>query len=129
MPRLVAPAEDERRKRLVGMWRRSGASAPEFAKRHGVSAWQLYAWAKRAGGDGTPEPQRRARSPRKSRRRSRHAGIDILPVRLLADQVRSPVPDAAVVEVQFRGGEVVRVLGEVPVERVRAVVTAVLAAC
>ncbi len=127
MPRSVAPAERERRKRLIASWRRRGESAQEFARRRGVSVWKLYARTRRAGDDGPTDRQRRAGSPRKSRRPSGQSGIDILPVRLLADRVGTPA--AAVVEVQLRGGEVVRVAGEVSIERVRAVVTAVLEAC
>lgn len=129
MARSVGRAEREQRRRLVVRWQGSGESAPEFAKRHGVSSWQLYAWAKQTGGRGPAERQRGVASRREHGGPSEGPGIDILPVRLVADRVSTPVPAAAVVEVQLRGGEVVRVVGEVPMERVRAVVTAVLAAC
>lgn len=101
----------------------------EFAKRQGVSAWKLYAWARQAEEDGPPHRQRGSGSPRRSGRPNGGPGVDILPVHLVAEQVGKPVPAAAVVEVQLRGGELVRVVGDVPVERVRAVVTAVLEAC
>jgi hypothetical protein len=40
-----------------------------------------------------------------------------------------PAPAEGIVEIRLRGGDVVRVVGEVSVERLRAVVTAVRQAC
>lgn len=121
MARSVSPVEAERRARLVARWRESGESASEFARRHGVSAWMLYAWAKRSGS--------RQLGPKRRGGPGSAGRMDLLPVRLVGERVSASAPSGPVVEVQLRGGEVIRVVGDVPVERVRAVVTAVLEAC
>jgi hypothetical protein len=57
--------------------------------------------------------------------------LDLIPVQLVGDErpVSSPVPFEGVVEIQLRGGDVVRVVGEVPVERLREIVAAVRQSC
>jgi transposase-like protein len=130
MAKAVPSAEVERRERVVASWRASGASAPEFARRHGVSRWALYRWASRV--EKGVRHQRRGRSnvERVVAQQGGAPSLDLMPVQLLdrpADQV-APAADARV-EIQLRTGEVVRVIGEVPAERVRAVVAAVLATC
>ena len=124
--RTIGAGERERRKRLVARWRRSGQSAAEFADRHGISQWALYSWAKQLGAG----PKRR-RPPQRSVRRSTTAGASgFIPVRLVGDEHADPPARAeGVVEIQLRGGDVVRVVGEVSAERLRAVVTAVRQAC
>jgi len=120
----IGAGERERRKRLVAKWRRSGQSAAAFAEGHGISQWALYSWAKQAG----TGPSRR-RAPRRSVRRSTAAGDPgFIPVSLVGDEDSDP-PTEGVIEIRLRGGDVVRVLGEVGAERLRAVVTAVRQAC
>ena len=124
--RTIGPGERERRKRLVAGWRRSGRSAAEFGERHGISQWVLYAWAKQLGA----RPNRR-RQQRRGVRRSTTARVPgFIPVRLVGDEHADPPTRAeCIVEIQLRGGDVVRVVGEVSTERLRAVVTAVRQGC
>jgi transposase-like protein len=132
--RRIGRAERERRKGVVARWWRSGQSAAEFAKRHGLGQWALYSWAKELGSGLKGEQQEHGRR-RKLRRRSTQRArpgraLDFLPVRLLGDgDAAAPVPAEGVVEVRLRGGDVVRIVGEVTAERVRAVLTAVRQAC
>jgi hypothetical protein len=122
----IGAREGERRKRLVARWRRSGQSAAAFADRHGLSQWALYSWAKQP----VTGPDRR-RPRRRSDQRSTTAGDpSFIPVRLVGDEDSDPpARTEGVVEIRLRGGDVVRVLGEVSAERLRAVVTAVRQAC
>jgi len=124
--RTVGAGERERRRRLVARWRRSGQSAAEFAARRGISQWALYSWARQLGAS----PDRR-RQPRRPIRSSTAAGTPaFIPVRLVGDGHADPSARAeGVVEIQLRGGDVVRVVGEVSAERLRVVVTAVRQAC
>jgi transposase-like protein len=128
--RKIGRVEFERRRRIVWRWRRSGESASKFGGRLGISQWALYAWAKLAGsGVGR---QGRASGKRRSRLAATKpsAAHDFVPVQLVQDeQVGSPAARDGIVEIQFRGGEVVRVVGEVSIERVRAVLAAVRQAC
>ena len=105
------------RKRLVAKWRRSGQSATAFAERHGISQWALYWWA-RQGGAGA----KGRRPPQRSVRRSTTAGAPgFIPVRLVGDEHSDPAVRAeGMVEIRLRGGDVVRVVGEVSAERLRA---------
>lgn len=114
------------RKRLVAMWRRSGQSAAAFADRHGISQWALYWWA-RQGGAGA----KGRRPPQRSVQRSTTAGAPgFIPVRLVGEEHSDPpAPAEGIVEIRLRGGDVVRVVGEVSVERLRVVVAAVRQAC
>jgi transposase-like protein len=134
--RRIGRAERERRKGLVARWRRSGQSAAEFAKRHGLGPWVLYSWAKELGSG--PQGEQREHGRRRKLRRVRRSAqratagraLDFLPVRLLRDgDAAAPVPAEGVVEIQLRGGDLVRVVGEVAAERVRAVLTAVRQGC
>ena len=113
------------RKRLVAMWRRSGQSAAAFADRHGISLWALYWWARQggAGAKGRRPPQRSGRS-------TTAGAPGFIPVRLVGEEHSDPpAPAEGIVEIRLCGGDVVRVGGEVSVERLRAVVTAVRQAC
>ena len=114
------------RKRLVARWRRSGQSAAAFADGHGISQWALYWWA-RQGGAGA----KGRRPPQRSVQRSTTAGAPrFIPVRLVGEEHSDPpAPAEGIVEIRLRGGDVVCVVGEVSVERLRAVVTAVRQAC
>ena len=124
--RTIGPVERERRKRLVAEWRSSGRSAAEFAKRHGVPQWALYTWAKQLGAG----PNRRRHQRGGARGSTTASAPGFMPVRLVGDEHGDPAPRAeGVVEIQLRGGDVVRVVGEVSAERLRAVVTAVRQAC
>ena len=131
--RKIDRAERERRRGLVARWRRSGESAAEFSGRHGVSPWALYAWAKHLGGRRKAEPGqgRKLRGQRRSARPSTTSRVaDFIPVRLVGDEhADPPAPADGFVEIQLRGGDVVRVVGEVSVERLRAVLTAVRQTC
>jgi hypothetical protein len=115
--RTIGAGERERRKRLVAAWRRSGESAAEFGERRHISQWALYSWAKELGAG--PKRRRRERRP-----------LGFIPVRLVDDGHADPLAcTEAAIEIQLRGGDVVRIVGEVSVERLRAVVTAVRQAC
>jgi hypothetical protein len=129
--RRIGRAERERRKGLVARWRRSGESAAEFAGRHGVAQWALYSWAKQLGAGPKRQGQgSKLRQQQRSVRRSTARDVDFIPVRLLGDEHADPsAPADGVVEIQLRGGDVVRIVGEVSAERLRAVVTAVREAC
>jgi len=130
--RRIGRAECERRKGLVARWRRSGESAAEFAGRHGIAPWALYSWAKQLGaGPNRRGQDSKLRQQRRSVRRSTAVSdVDFIPVRLLGDERADPsAPIDGVVEIQLRGGDVVRVIGEVSAEHLRAVVTAVRQAC
>ena len=124
--RTVGAGERERRKRLVARWRRSGRSAAEFAARRGISQWALYSWARQLGAGSD-----RRRQPRRPIRSSTAAGTPaFIPVRLVGDgHSDPPAPAEGMVEIRLCGGDVVRVVGEVSAERLRAVVTAVRQAC
>lgn len=122
----IGPGERERRRRLVTRWRRSDHSAAEFAERHGISQWALYSWAKQVGAGRSR--RRRKRGSLRGSTAARNA--DFIPVRLVGGEPTDPRPPAeGVVEIVLRGGDVVRVVGEVSAERLRAVVTAVRQAC
>jgi transposase-like protein len=124
--RTIGAGERRRRKRLVAEWRRSGESAAEFGGRRGISQWALYSWVKQLGAGSN-----RRRQQRRPVRSSTRAGASgFIPVRLVGDgHADSPTRAEGAVEIQLRGGDVVRVGGEVSVERLRAVVTAVRQAC
>jgi hypothetical protein len=136
----VGSAELERRRSIVERWRRSGQSAAVYSKRCGMSQWKLFAWAKKC--DTRSEGRRGAAgltaSGGKQRGRrakvSRH--VDLIPVRLLTEDgigsqrgLTPPVAAEGVIEIRLRSGEVVRLVGEVPLERVRSVLTAVRQTC
>lgn len=128
--RRIGRAEVERRKGIVGRWLRSGESAAEFGGRLGISQWVLYSWAKQTKGAGRPGRSTRKRRPRESDASAPGERQDFVPVRLVADEhPASWSPDGGFVEIQLRGGDVVRIMGEVPSERVRAVLAAVRQAC
>ena len=120
------PVGSGERKRLVARWRRSGQSAAAFADGHGISQWALYWWA-RQGGAGA----KGRRPPQRSVRHSTTAGAPrFIPVRLVGEEHTDPPARAeGMVEIRLCGGDVVRVVGEVSAERLRAVVTAVRQAC
>ena len=136
--RRGGPAERERLKSLVGRWRRSGRSAVDFGERHGLSQWALYYWAKRF--ENEPEGRKSGRggairqqgAPRRAVSRSKPGrDLELIPVQLLGDErpVHRAMPAEGVVEIQLRSGDVVRVVGEVPVERLRQIVAAVRQSC
>lgn len=119
----IGRGERERRERLVGRWRRSGQSANEFGRRHGLSQWALYSWAKHlaAGPDSRPRRQRTSTTAE---------AADFIPVRVVSDEPAGlPTRTEGVVEIQLRSGDVIRLVGEVGAERLRAVVKAVREAC
>ena len=120
----VGSGELERRRRVVERWRRSGQSAAEFGKSQGVSQWTLYSWARGRGSKGS-NARRRDRRARK---------VELIPVRLLdhdeGDAASTPSSVVeGVIEIALSGGAVVRIVGDVPGERVRSVVAAVRQAC
>jgi transposase-like protein len=124
--RTMGAGERRRRKRLVAEWRRSGESAAEFGGRRGISQWSLYSWVKQLGAG----PNRRRQQRRPVRSSTTAAASGFIPVRLVGDGHADPPTRAeGAVEIQLRGGDVVRVVGEVSAERLRAVVTAVRQAC
>lgn len=122
----IGRTERGRRRVLVAKWRRSGLSAAGFAEQHGISQWALYWWARQLGAG----PKRRRQTLRPVRSSSAAGGPAFLPVRVVGD---GPADAAArtegVVEIQLRGGDVVRVVGDVGAERLRAVMTVVRQAC
>ena len=124
--RRIGAGERERRKRLVAAWRRSGQSAAEFGGGRGISKWALYSWVKQRGAG----PNRRSQQRRPVRSSTTAAAPGFIPVRLVGDGHGDPAPRVeGVVEIQLCGGDVVRVVGEVSAERLRAVVMAVRQAC
>jgi hypothetical protein len=138
----VGLAELERRRSIVERWRRSGQSAPSFAKVQGMSHWTLYSWASRVGarpgrrqsGRGQDRaPAVRADRGRRFAATPSKATIDLVPVRLLSERASfDPAGRGSgdgVLEIHLRGGDVVRVLGDVPAGRVQEVVSAVRQAC
>ena len=123
--RRIGAGERGRRKRLVAKWRRSGESAAEFAVRHGISQWALYSWAKQLGAG-----PNRGRRQGKVRRSTRGRSAGFIPVRLVGDEhADAPTRTEGAVEIELRNGDVVRLVGEVSTERLRAVLTAVRQAC
>lgn len=126
--RRIGRAELERRRRIVGRWLGSGESAAKFGARLGVSQWALYSWAEQTRGGGRP-----GRILRKRPRLDVDAVAerqDFVPVQLVQDEhLASRSPDGGFVEIQVRGGVVVRVVGEVSTERVGAVLAAVRQTC
>lgn len=131
--RRVGRAERERRKGLVARSRRSGQSAAQFAERHGLGQWALYSWAKDLASEPGPREQGRRKRwqlRRPAQRAATGSDLDFLPVRLLGEKAGAvALPAEGTVEVQLRGGDVVRIVGEVRAERVRAVLMAVRQAC
>ena len=124
--RMVGAGERERRKRLVAAWRRSGQSAEEFGGRRGISKWALYSWVK-LGGAGLNRGRRKRRPVRSS---PTAVTPGFIPVQLVGDLHADPAArTGGAIEIQLRGGDVVRVVGEVSTERLRAVVVAVRQAC
>jgi hypothetical protein len=124
--RTIGVGERGRRERLVAEWRRSGQSAAEFGGRRGISQWALYSWVKQLGGG----PNRRCQKRRPARSSTTAGGPGFIPVRLVGDGPADPLARTeGAIEIQLRGGDVVRVVGEVSAERLRAVVTAVRQAC
>ena len=122
----VGVGERGRRKRLVAEWRRSGQSAAEFGGRRGISQWVLYSWVKQVGAGAKGRRQKR----RAVRSSTTGEALGFIPVRLVGDgHADSPARTEGAVEIQLRGGDVVRVVGEVSTERLRAVVMAVRQAC
>jgi hypothetical protein len=125
MAKAIGSGERERRKGLLAEWRRSGLSAAGFGERHGLSQWALYAWAKDLGGGAHRRRRKRRPAPRST------GGIpSFIPVRLVGEGHSDPdVRAEGAVEIQLRGGDVVRVVGEVSTDQLRAVVMAVRQAC
>ena len=125
--RTIGAGERGRRKRLVAEWRRSGQSAAEFGGRRGISQWALYSWVKQLGAG---PPNRRGQKRQRVRSSTTVGAPGFIPVRLVGDGHADPrARTEGAVEIQLRSGDVVRVVGEVSTERLRAVVTAVRQAC
>lgn len=124
--RTIGAGERGRRKRLVAEWRRSGQSAAEFGARRGISQWALYSWVKQLGAG----PNRRWQQRRPVRSSTAAGTPAFIPVGLVGDgPADPPTRTEGVVEIRLRGGDVVRVVGDVDGERLRVVVTAVRQAC
>ena len=124
--RTIGAGERERRKSLVAAWRRSGQSAAEFGGDRGISKWALYSWVNQVGAG--PNRRRQKRRPVQSSTTAATPGF--IPVRLVGDEhAEPPARTEGAIEIQLRSGDVVRVVGEVSVERLRAVVVAVRQAC
>jgi hypothetical protein len=127
--RRIGRAEIERRRGIVRRWLRSGESAAEFGGPLGVSQWALYSWAKQTKDAGRLGRRLRKRRPRPSADAA-GARQDFVPVQLIQDEhAASWSPDGGFVEIQLRGGAVVRVVGAVSTERIGAVLAAVRQTC
>lgn len=96
--------------RLVGRWRASGESGARFARRHRIPAWTFWYWCRKLAADRSVE------SP------------GALPATFVPVRV-APESDAPVIEVLLSSGERLRVHAGAPPEVVRAVLTALRAAC
>jgi len=100
---------EERWRKVIDDWRRSGLQAGEFCRERGVSLRGFHAWRRRLAGGGRKP---RAGAPRPSRpvsRRRRAGGAAFLPVRVVP---RAPAP--AGIEIEFPTGHVLRAGAEVP---------------
>ena len=128
--------EDKRRTRavlagfLIGRQPASGLSIAQFCKQTGVSANSFFVWKRRLrpqnGQANRGEPRSRSnvfvkRSPSNS---PAAAARPLVPVRLLADPDRFRALDAAVFEVEWPNGLVLRVPAECNGRAVRDVVKA-----
>ena len=96
--------------RLVSQWRARDESQARFARRHGVAPWTFWYWCRKLSSEGLTGAGAAPAAP-------------FVPVRV--------TPDAEVggVEVVRPAGERVRVSAGASAELVRAVVTALRAAC
>ena len=106
----VSKRTPARMTRLVARWRASGESRASFARRHHIPAWTFWYWCRKLSverqteaDDGPP--------------------ATFVPVRLAADR------DAAVIEIEWRGGERLHVRAGASVDLVRAAVTALRSPC
>ena len=124
--RGIGSAERERRRRLVAKWLSNGGSAAEFGERHGVPQRALYSWARQIRVESS-----RGRQQRGVRSSTTTVNApEFVPVRLVGQEHGDPAPRGeGVVEIRLRGGDVIRVVGEVSAERLRAVVESVRQAC
>ena len=96
--------------RLVSRWRASDESQASFARRHGVAPWTFWYWCRKLSSEGSPGTGRAPAAP-------------FVPVRV------TPDAEAGVVEVVLPAGDRIRVSAGASAELVRAVVTALRAAC
>jgi len=103
---MVRATTAARMTRLVAQWRASGEPQAQFARRHGVRPWTLWYWSRKGGGS----------SPRTPRA--------FVPVQV----VSTPALSAAI-EVVLVSGERLMIPDGVSSDRVRAVLTALRAAC
>ncbi|MGO9462781.1 MAG: IS66 family insertion sequence element accessory protein TnpA [Isosphaeraceae bacterium] len=115
---------------LIGRQPASGLSIAQFCKQTGVSANSFFVWKRRLrpqnGQANRGEPRSRSNVfVKRSRSNSPAAAArPLVPVRLLADPDRSRAPHAAVFEVEWPNGLVLRVPAECNGRAVRDVVKA-----
>lgn len=95
----------------VQKWRASGLSGTEFATRHGLSQGSLYRWGRLLEDDDGVEVEAGTKPP------MRFAEVQVRDV--------GSKPRAGVLELVSRSGWVVRLVGEVDVEQLRAVLEVV----
>ena len=99
-----------RMRRLVSRWRASDEAQASFARRHGVAPWTFWYWCRKLSSE---RPAGTGRAP----------AAPFVPVRV------TPDAEAGVVEVVLAAGDRIRVSAGTSAELVRAVVTALRAAC
>ena len=105
-------AERARADRLARQWRAGGLSAREFAERHGLSVWTLRYWS-----------QRLTKATR-ALRRERRGGFAA--VRLTPDGPEAQGPE---LQIALASGDVVRVTGDIAIDRIRDIVTLLRSGC
>jgi len=114
--RRIAPRRHrtvEEKVQIVEESLRPGASAAEVARRYEVNANLLFSW-RRQHEQGVLGKHRRTRGAAK-----------LLPVTVRSTRVAAPAPTSAgTIEIELPCGVLVRVVGEVPTERLAAVLSA-----
>ena len=107
---MVRATTAARMTRLVTQWRASGEPQARFARRHGVRPWTLWYWSRKQAG---AAPSRRPHPT-------------FVPVQVVTE----PTPQAGrAIEVVLVSGERLVIPDGVSSERLRAVLTALRAAC
>ena len=113
----------------VEKWKASGLSGTQFAKRHGLSIRSLYGWRQRLEAEASASETTQAFVPVRIRKTEPER------VRGCRSGSNKPSPDNAgtsgtsgslgTIEVVACGGRTIRVVGQVDIDQLRAVIEAV----